>query len=142
LNTPRTHFGKNIFSYGGSAFVWPTLPARVDLISDHENEGCFRQSENFSENRPRGYITKNGGGRLGELVILGSFLSEATAAAFYFFLLKSLKISSKALSITASRLFSTILNSCASSNASCFRFSFFSFSLYDVLLVRITLPPI
>jgi len=42
---PRTHFGKNIFSYGGSAFVWPTLPARVDLISDHENEGCFRQSE-------------------------------------------------------------------------------------------------
>ena len=27
---------------GESAFVWPTLPARVDLISDHENEGCFR----------------------------------------------------------------------------------------------------
>ena len=34
---PRTHFGKNIFSYRGSAFVWPTFPPRVDLISNHEN---------------------------------------------------------------------------------------------------------
>jgi hypothetical protein len=76
------------------------------------------------------------------LVTLGSFLSEATAAAFYFFLLKSLKISSKALLTTLSRLFSTTWKICASKNASCFRFSFFSFSLYDVLLVRITLPPI
>ena len=46
-------FGKNNFFYRGSAFVWPTLPPRVDLISDHENEGCFRQSEKLRESARR-----------------------------------------------------------------------------------------
>jgi hypothetical protein len=58
LNTPRTHFGKNIFLHPHIRFVWSALPLRVDLISNHEDGGCFRESKIFPRIGQEGALRK------------------------------------------------------------------------------------